>query len=119
MLYEDFEFIERFIFYSYHIAKFKKCIKEHRFFQAHEVFEELWFPKRHKKDSKTKIIRGFINAAVAFELYKRGKKESAYRVWQNYLKHSKTISLDNFEFSELKDFIDTFALNYFKDLVKV
>ena len=33
------------------------------------------------------LIKGFINAAVSFELVKRGRKKSALKVWKNYEKY--------------------------------
>ncbi len=124
MHYEELEkelmrFIDSYIYYAYYFSRFKSLIKAHAFYEAHEVLEEIWFPRRRQKDRKTLILRGFINAAVAFELYKRGKRENALRVWQTYLKHSAKIELNEMEFLHLKDFLDTFALNYFNDLIKV
>jgi len=62
-------------------------IEEEKFYEAHEVLETLWFPKRKIKDRKTLILKGFINASVALELNKRGKREGALKVWKNYIKY--------------------------------
>ncbi len=94
------------------INEYKNLIKEHKFFKAHEVLEEFWFPRRKEKSKKVLIVKGFINAAVAFELKKRGKDKNAICVWQTYIKFSKLIKSDYKEFLELKYFIDNFANNY-------
>lgn len=69
------------------IREFCKCIESHRFYEAHEVLEALWFPRRFEQESEVKLLKGFINAAVSFELLKRGRKAQSERVWQNYLKY--------------------------------
>ena len=69
------------------IDAFKKCLREERFYDAHEVLEELWFPRRFEASSEVKLLKGFINAAVSFELSKKGKIPQSKKVWQNYLKY--------------------------------
>jgi len=66
---------------------FKKLLEEESFFQAHEVLEEIWFQRRFEDDNEIKLLKGFINASVSFELFKRGKKKQSKRVWLNYLKY--------------------------------
>ncbi len=70
-----------------HINEFMKCLDEERFYDAHEALEALWFPRRFEKSSETNLLKGYINAAVSFELIKRGKEDSARRVYNNYLKY--------------------------------
>lgn len=94
------------------VKEYKELIKQHRFFEAHEVLEEFWFPRRKEKTQKVLIVKGFINAAVAFELKKRNKDKNAMRVWQTYIKFSKLIDGNYLEFMELKDFINNFAKEY-------
>ena len=69
------------------IANYKKCLNEKRFYAAHEILEEAWFPRRFEKLHEVKLLKGFINASVSFELHKRGKTEQSKRVWMNYLKY--------------------------------
>jgi len=71
--------------------EFVKCIDEGRYYDAHEALEEIWFPRRFEDDSETKLIKGFINAAVSFELIRRGRPESAKKVWKNYEKYKKLL----------------------------
>lgn len=70
-----------------YLNEFVKCLDEQRFYDAHESIEVLWFPKRFENCDETKLLKGFINAAVSFELKKRGKEESSKKVWKNYLKY--------------------------------
>ena len=51
--------------------EFIQLIKKCKYYEAHEVLEDIWFPKRFEKDEEILIIKGFINAAVAFELVKK------------------------------------------------
>ena len=69
------------------IEEFKVCLKEERFYDAHEALEEVWFPRRFEKNDEVQLLKGFINAAVSFELLKRGRKTQSQKVWSNYLKY--------------------------------
>ncbi len=64
-----------------------KCLDEERYYDAHDVLEKLWFPRRFEKSHEVLLIKGFINAAVSFELVKRGRMEASKRPWANYLKY--------------------------------
>ena len=77
------------------INKFVLCINETRYFDAHETLEEIWFPRRFEDVPEMKLIKGFINAAVSFELIKRGRPEASKRVWKNFEKY--VILLGSFE----------------------
>ena len=70
-----------------HIQEFTQCLKDERFYDAHEALEAAWFPRRFERDKEVKLIKGFINAAVSFELIKRGREEQSKKVWANYLKY--------------------------------
>jgi len=69
------------------IQEYKNCIDTSAFYDAHEALEELWFPRRFEQSSDVKLLKGFINAAVSFELHKRGRPEQRRKVWANYLKY--------------------------------
>ncbi|WP_294964932.1 DUF309 domain-containing protein [Sulfurimonas sp.] len=69
-----------------HLNEFVKCLDEQRYFDAHEALEEIWFPRRFE-DDEMKLLKGFINAAVSFELQKRSRADASDRVWKNYLKY--------------------------------
>jgi hypothetical protein len=67
---------------------FVRSICEERYYDAHEDLEPLWYPHRFEDDNEVKLWKGFINAAVSFELIKRGRKEASQKAWKNYLKYS-------------------------------
>lgn len=69
------------------LDKFTREISEERFYDAHESLEAIWFPRRFEDDNEIKLIKGFINAAVYFELIKKGRRTCSKKVWQNYLKY--------------------------------
>jgi hypothetical protein len=72
---------------SKHLDEFLICLNEERFYDAHEALEAVWFPRRFEEDDEMKLLKGYINAAVSFELIKRGRKDSARKVYNNYLKY--------------------------------
>ena len=91
------------------LVKFKTCLSEQRFYDAHEALEEVWYPKRFEKNAEVQLLKGFINAAVSFELYKRGKKEQSKKVWANYLKYRHLlykITKNQKEFYQLSRFVE-------------
>lgn len=69
------------------IDVFILCLDEQRFYDAHEALEEIWFPRRFEDSNEVKLLKGFINAAVSFELMQRGRKKQSQKVWSNYLKY--------------------------------
>jgi len=69
------------------IAEFKACLEEERFYDAHEALEESWFPRRFEDSNEVRLLKGFINASVSFELLKRGRQKQSQKVWLNYLKY--------------------------------
>ena len=73
--------------YTVYLDRFVLCLDEERFYDAHEALEEVWFPRRFEDDQEIKLIKGFINAAVSFELTKRGRPNPATRAWKNYEKY--------------------------------
>ncbi len=96
----------------YNINRYSQLILEHKFFEAHEVLELFWFPRRKEKGKEVLIIKGFINAAVAFELKKRERVTPSLKVWQTYKKFSNYIDKSDIELYQLKVFIDKFANEY-------
>ena len=95
------------------IQEYKNYILENKFFKAHEALEEFWFPRRRDKSKDILIVKGFINAAVSFELKKRGRLKSSKKVWSTYLKFSKLIEEEDIIFLDLEKFINSFAKKYF------
>ncbi len=73
--------------YTTNLDRFVTCLEEERFYDAHEALEEIWFPRRFENDKEMNLLKGFINAAVSFELTKRGRPGPAAKVWKNYEKY--------------------------------
>jgi len=69
------------------VDEFTKAMDEQRYFDAHEVLEKPWFVNRSKKTKEVQLLKGFINACVSFELYKRGRITASKNVWKTYLKY--------------------------------
>ena len=69
------------------LIKFIDDLNSENFANAHEVMEKKW--KSYKKIShpKTKLLKGFINGATAYELVKRGNFDGAKRLWGVYEKY--------------------------------
>jgi len=84
---------------------FKLLINKEQFFEAHEVLEEYWHSIRKTSNPYKNVYRGFINAAVALELKKRGKGNYK-KVWKNYEKY-RYLYLEKEEFREIMEFLDT------------
>ena len=69
------------------LENFIVSLNESRFYDAHEDLEEIWFPRRFEENDEVKLLKGFINAAVSFELIKKGRLQASEKVWKNYLKY--------------------------------
>ncbi len=85
-------------------------IEKEQFYKAHEVLEEIWFPRRKTKDDETLILKGFINASVALELNKRGKREKALKVWKTYEKYK--ILIETEPFAKVAKILDNSRLRH-------
>jgi hypothetical protein len=67
---------------------FIRSLEEERFYDAHEDLEAIWFPRRFESSDEVLLWKGFINAAVSFELIKRGRQKPSETAWQTYRKYS-------------------------------
>ena len=86
--------------------KFKTLIIQQKYFEAHEVLEEIWQDMRKSLHPDRDIIRGFINAAVSLELKKRNKN-NYLKVWNTYQKHKRKIKNQSL-YVELAKFLDNY-----------
>ena len=66
---------------------FLKSLQEERYYDAHEDLEALWFPRRFEDHDEVKLWKGFINAAVSFELIKKGRLIPSQTPWKTYMKY--------------------------------
>jgi hypothetical protein len=74
------------------LNSFIQNLHSENFYDAHEDLEYLWFPRRFEESDEVKLLKGFINASVSFELLKKGKIEPSKKVWGNYLKYRDLVS---------------------------
>jgi predicted metal-dependent hydrolase len=88
------------------LEQFKKLIKEEKYYEAHEVLEEYWHTIRKTSHPYKNVYRGFINAAVALELKKRGRNNCA-KVWNNYEKYRELYFKEK-KFIEVMKFLDSY-----------
>jgi len=61
------------------------------YFEAHEVLEGVWYPMRKSRDDLANLLRGLINAAVAFEHLRRNKpgaQERARKVMRSFERYT-------------------------------
>jgi hypothetical protein len=90
------------------INKFTEAIINSKYYDAHEYLEEWWFPKRKTKTPEVLFVKGLINSAVSFELYKKDRLENAKKVWNNYLKYK--ILINEFDSIYKMEYIKVMAL---------
>lgn len=67
---------------------FLLSIDEGRYYDAHEDLEVLWYPNRFAECDEVRLLKGFINAAVSFELIKKGRPKPSQTAWNTYLKYA-------------------------------
>jgi hypothetical protein len=70
------------------IDTFIELLNKQKYYEAHEVLEEVWFPIRKTKSNCSLVLKGFINGAVSMELYKRDKIIQSKNVYQTYKKYT-------------------------------
>jgi hypothetical protein len=61
---------------------------EHEFFEAHEVWEDIW---HMAYGLKFEFYQGMIQCAVALEHYRRGNPRGVVSLFQSYNKHFKDV----------------------------
>jgi len=72
------------------LIEYLKLLDEKEYFEAHEVLEEGWHPLRLRQDPLANLVKGLINAAIAFEHIKRNKKSAnakAIKVLASFERH--------------------------------
>lgn len=69
------------------IEAFAIALSEERYYDAHEALERIWYPRRFEEEDEVRLCKGFINAAVSFELLKRGRFKPSEVAWATYLKY--------------------------------
>jgi len=92
--------------YVGYLEKFMLQLSQQEYYDAHESLEAIWFPKRFEDDDEIRLIKGFINASVSFELIKKGRLDASDKVWKNYLKYKDLINK-----------IDSIYTSYYKTII--
>ncbi|MCK5854777.1 MAG: DUF309 domain-containing protein [Sulfurovaceae bacterium] len=85
------------------LERYIYLLNHQRFFDAHEVLEEVWHPLRKANHPLQNLIKGLINASIAFEHIKRNRVEShrkATTVLASYTRH-KPLCTKNIEHYKL------------------
>ena len=100
------------------LKEYKFCLEEERYFDAHEVLESVWFAHRFEESDEVKLLKGLINAAVSFELYRQNRLPQSKKVWVNYLKYrQKIFKIDSKylnEYYKLTRFVEEIHKNLLK-----
>jgi len=74
---------------------------EHEFFEAHEVWEDIW---HMAYGLKFEFYQGMIQCAVALEHYKRSNPRGVVSLFQSYNRHFKDVP-EVFMGLDVKDFL--------------
>jgi predicted metal-dependent hydrolase len=80
-----------------------RLLNEEEYFEAHEVLEEGWHPLRLREDPLANLVKGLINAVIAFEHIKRNKSRArakAHKVLASFERH-KHLSIEGIKYYTL------------------
>jgi hypothetical protein len=78
-----------------------QLFNEHEFFEAHEVWEDIW---HMAFGLKFEFYQGMIQCAVALEHYRRGNARGVASLFQSYNRHFKDVP-PIFMGLDVKDFL--------------
>lgn len=90
---------------------FLLSIEEEHFYAAHEDLEAIWFPNRFEDNDEVKLWKGFINAAVCFELIRKGRPKASETAWKTYQKYQLLLGTFETKHYEIYVKIDTLIQN--------
>jgi len=85
------------------LKNYINLLEQRLYFEAHEVLEEAWHPLRISNHPLKNLVKGLINASIAFEHIKRNRPKSidrANRVIVSYERY-KGLSIDTIEHYKL------------------
>ena len=74
----------------------------HEFFEAHEVWEDVW---RQASGTKYEFYQGMIQCAVALEHYRRSNPRGVVSLYDSYRKHMRHVP-DMFMGLDVRAFLD-------------
>ena len=78
---------------------FIQNLKEEAFSEAHETMEHQWRLYKKEEHPLTKLLKGYINGATAFELIRRDKRKGAEQLWRTYEKYLPLLKEDIEEYA--------------------
>ncbi len=61
------------------LKEYIRLLKKREYFDAHETLEEVWHPLRKSNHPLKNLVKGLINASIAFEHIKRNREKSKDR----------------------------------------
>ena len=76
------------------LDRFIQNLNDGEFAKAHVTMEEQWKAYKKLDHPLTKLLKGFINGATAFELVRREKMSGARSLWATYEKYLPLMSSD-------------------------
>ena len=79
-----------------------QLFNEHEFFEAHEVWEDIW---HMAYSTKYEFYQGMIQCAVALEHYSRSNPRGVVSLYNTYRKHFKNVP-DIFMGLDVKSFLE-------------
>ena len=86
------------------LTDYLEMMERGAYFEAHERLESVWYPMRKEKSDLAYVLKGLINAAVAFEHLKRGRPQAAERAARVIRAYDRYESLCNERFSRISAF---------------
>ena len=78
-----------------------RLFNEHEFFEAHEVWEDIW---HEAYGTKYEFYQGLIQCAVALEHYRRSNPRGVVSLYDSYRRHFKHVP-DAFMGLDVKSFL--------------
>jgi len=88
---------------EYALKEYIRLLEKRLYFDAHEILEEAWHPLRKSNHPLKNLVKGLINASIAFEHIKRDRKnakDKAKRVFVSY-KRYKHLSTNDIQYYKL------------------
>ncbi len=91
------------------LEEFAQLIDTQRYFEAHEILEAVWIEAKKRNHPQTLLLKGLINAAVAFEHLKRNRSNalaSSRITIQAYLRYKEHLCLESDNYLDYKKVCD-------------
>lgn len=80
------------------LTEFIQNLNNEEFHRAHQTMEDQWKIYKQQDHTLTKLLKGYINGATAFELVRRNKIDGAHRLWGVYEKYFTVLTPDTQEY---------------------